>query len=202
MHDQATLRVARVREPWFRERPYFTVAVSVVLFVAIFVIRLLAGDIRDGYSMLYTLPVALLATAFGRKAGFVAGLVAMSLVVVWVVVDDVPMRPMGWISRFLPMLLLGVLLGDASDRLRRGEEERVQLAAAARLHREAIEINDSLVQGMAAAKWSFEAGRTETGLQTLEETIALGHQLVSGLIRDAGLGPETASPPRTHSTSS
>lgn len=201
MHDQATSRPTRVREPWFRERPYFTVAVSIVLFVAIFVIRLLVGDIRDGYSMLYTLPVALLATAFGRRAGTIAGLTAMSLVVVWVVVDDVPMRPMGWVSRFLPMLLLGILLGDAGDRLRRGEEERVQLAAAARLHREAIEINDSLVQGMAAAKWSFEAGRTEAGLQTLEETIALGHQLVSGLIREAGLGPESESMTRASSSS-
>jgi hypothetical protein len=200
MHDQATSQPAGVREPWFRERPYFTVAVSVVLFVAIFVIRLLVGDVWDNYSMLYTLPVALLATAFGRRAGTIAGLVGMLLVVVWVVADDVPMRPVGWVARFLPLLLLGVLLGDASDRLRRGEEERVQLAAAARLHREAIEINDSLVQGMAAAKWSLEAGRTETGLRTLEETIALGHQLVSGLIRDAGLGPEAESTPRLRSS--
>ncbi len=168
---------------------------SVVLYLTILVLRLNVGDIKDGYSMLYTLPVALLATAFGRGAGIVAGLVAVGLIGVWVLVNDVPMSGLGWISRIVPMMLLGTLLGDAADRLRRGEDERVQLAAAARLHREAIEINDSLVQGMSAAKWSFEAGRMETGLATLDQTIMLGHELVSGLIREAGLGLETGRTP-------
>jgi glucose-6-phosphate-specific signal transduction histidine kinase len=188
VHVQSPAQATSVREPWFRSRPEFTIALSVVLFVAIFVLRLLVGDIRDGYSMLYTLPIALLATAFGRRGGTLAGLVGVLLVASWVLVDDVPMRPTGWVSRIVPMMLLGVLVGDATDRFRRSEDERIELAAAARLHQQAIEINDTLVQGMAAAKWSLEAGRTEAGLQTLEETIGLGHQLVSGLIRDAGMG--------------
>jgi glucose-6-phosphate-specific signal transduction histidine kinase len=195
VHVQSSASAPVARGPWFRSRPEFTIALSVILFVAIFTVRLLIGDIRDGYSMLYSLPIALLATAFGRKAGLAAGLTAITLLVIWVLVKDVPMRPTGWISRILPMLLLGLLVGDASDRLRRSEDQRVELAAAARLHREAIEINDTLVQGMAAAKWSLEAGRTETGLHTLDETIGLGHKLVSGLIREAGLGLESGGGP-------
>ena len=197
MHVQlpAAPAAVHVREPWFRERPYVTVAVSGVLFVAIFVVRLLMGDATDGYNMLYTLPVALLATAFGRRAGILAGLLAALLVVAWAVVDHVELSTMGWVSRFLPMLLLGGLLGDAMDRVRRGEAERVHLAAAATLHREAIEINDSLVQGMAAAKWAIEAGRVDAGLATLEETIGEGHRLVSALIREAGIGQQTTSLP-------
>ncbi len=199
MHVQvpAAPTTVRVREPWFRERPYFTVAVSGVLFVAIFIVRLLVGDSTDGYNMLYTLPVALMATAFGRRAGILAGLFAAALVVAWAVVDHVDLSTMGWVSRFLPVLLLGGLLGDAMDRVRRGEAERVQLAAAATLHREAIEINDSLVQGMAAAKWAIEAGRVEAGLATLEETIGEGHRLVSGLIREAGISQRTTGLPAT-----
>jgi hypothetical protein len=165
------------------------VALAVVLFAVVFTLRLLLGDISDGYNMLYTLPIALLATAFGRRAGLLAALVAVALIVVWVVADDVPMTATRWVTRFVPLLLLGLLVGDASDRLRKAEQERLQLAGAARLHREAIEINDSLVQGMAAAKWSIESGRNEVGLATLDQTISMGHALVSGLIRDAGLGP-------------
>lgn len=187
---------------WFRQRPRLALAVIAALFVTVFALRLFAGTPVDAYSMFYVLPVALAATAFGQRGGVASAVLAVALIVAWTLVRDVTLSPTGWATRVVPIVVLGVLLGRATDRARRADDERRRLERAALLHREAIEINDSLVQGMAAAKWSFEAGRTETGLQTLEETIALGHQLVSGLIRDAGLGPETASPPRTHSTSS
>jgi hypothetical protein len=80
------------------------------------------------------------------------------------------------------------VVGDASDRLRRAEEQRQRFEAAALLHREAIEINDSLVQGMAAAKWSLESGQTDLGIQTLETTLNRAQDLVSGLIRRADMG--------------
>jgi hypothetical protein len=88
----------------------------------------------------------------------------------------------------LPLLLLGLLLGHATDRQRQAEVERRRLEIAALLHREAIEVNDSLVQGMAAAKWSLDAGQVEAGGQILSQTIVLGDQMVSGLIRRAGMG--------------
>jgi hypothetical protein len=179
------------RYPWFRQRPIVALAVAGVLYAAVLLLRLLSGDPVDAYSMLYVFPVALVAITFGVRAGLAAGLVAIALTVAWVVVRDVSLTPAGWASRVLPMLLLGLLLGDASERLRRAEIERRQLESAALLHREAIEINDSLVQGMAAARWSLEAGRVEAGLQTLDETIIHAHDLVSGLIRQAGMGDRT-----------
>ena len=57
------------------------------------------------------------------------------------------------------------------------------------LHRQAVEINDSLLQGMAAAKWALEAGRADVGLERLSDAIVSGQQLVSGLIRDSEMGP-------------
>jgi glucose-6-phosphate-specific signal transduction histidine kinase len=188
-------------EPWFRRRPGVTVVVAVVLYAGVLALRLLLGGPQDALSLLYVLPVSLLAMAFGLRGGALAGVVAVLLMAAWVLLDDVEMSWLGWASRIVPMLLLGLLLGDASDRLRRTEAQRREMHAAARLHREAIEINDSLIQGMAAAKWSLEAGRIETGLSTLNATIEQGHQLVSGLIRDAGMGmrdgrlSESAPPP-------
>ena len=75
--------------------------------------------------------------------------------------------------------------GDASDAYSR-------LQAAALLNREAIEVNDTLIQGMAAAKWSIEAGRVETGLQTLDRTMAQAQEMVSDMIRRAGMGGRSA----------
>jgi hypothetical protein len=177
-----------LRQPWFRRRPALALAVATALFVAVLVLRLTDGSSAEPYSMLYALPVALLATAFGLRAGAGAGLLAVGLIALWTVVDDVSLSAAGWASRAVPILLLGVLLGQAADRVRTVEGERRRLERAALLHREAIEINDSLVQGMAAAKWSLEAGQVETALRLLDQTISNGHELVSGLIRRADMG--------------
>lgn len=178
----------RPRPHLFEGRPRLVVAVAGLLFAAVLAIRLFAGDANDAYSMLYVLPIALLATTFGIRAGAAASLLAVALVGVWSAIDEVSLGVTGWVTRVVPLLLLGVLLGESTDRTRRAELERRRLEAAALLHREAIEINDSIVQGMAAAKWSLEAGRIEAGLHTLDQTMSKAHQLVSDLIRRAEMG--------------
>jgi len=151
-------------------------------------VPLFASGPVDAYTVLYVLPVALLSTAFGLRGGVVGGAVALLLTVIWAVARDVSLGSAAWASRLLPLLLLGVLLGEASDRLRRAEAARREAEGAALLHGEAVEINDQLVQGMVAARWAFESGRTEDGMELLEHAIEEGHLLVSGLIRRAGLG--------------
>lgn len=195
----------RPRDPWFSQRPGLALAVIAALFVAVLALRLLAGNAIDAYSMLYVLPVALAASAFGQRGGLTAALLAVALIVAWALVGDVSLGPTGWGSRAVPIVLLGVLLGRATDRARQAETERRRLEQAALLHREAIEINDSLIQGMTAAKWSLESGQTEAGLETLTATVHEGHQLVSGLIRRANMGgstepaPAPATPPASTS---
>ena len=66
---------------------------------------------------------------------------------------------------------------------------------AALLHRQAIEINDSLIQKMTAARWSLEAGQTDIGLQILTTAVSEAQQLVSALIRQADMGERTAPVP-------
>lgn len=188
------------RDPWFRRHPPLALAVAGILFAGVLGLRMLFGSPVDAYSMLYALPIALIATTFGLRAGTVAGLLAVGLTVLWAMTQSVHLAPTGWASRVLPLLLLGVLLGHATDRERRAHVEHRRLEAAALLHREAIEINDSLVQGMAAAKWSFEAGQVETGTRILDRTITDAHDLVSSLIRRADMGARTE-PPHDRSTS-
>ena len=175
--------------PWFRGRPLAAILVSVGLFAAVFALRLLTVNPADVVTTLYTLPIALLAVTFGVRGGLVSGVVGVVLVVGWVVLRDIDISPLGWAANCLPLLLLGALLGQASDRVVDSERERVALERAAERHRDAIEINDTIVQGMSAAKWSLEAGNIDRGLETLSDTLRLAHELVSDLLRIADMGP-------------
>jgi hypothetical protein len=167
------------------------VAVIAALYAAVFCLRLFAGTPVDAYSMLYVLPVALAATAFGLRAGLAAAVLAVALIATWAVVRGVDLSATAWASRILPLLLLGYLLGSAMDRLRQAEADRRRIETAALLHREAIEINDSLIQRMTAAKWMLEAGQTEASLTILNTAVADAQQLVSALIRRAGMADRT-----------
>jgi hypothetical protein len=111
------------------------------------------------------------------------------LLVGWVFLAHLELSPLGWASRLTPLLLLGYLLGDAVARLRRAESARLRLEDAARRHRDAVQLNDSIVQSLSAAKWALEGGDLEGGLQIVTETLHLGNQLVSDLIRSTDLRP-------------
>lgn len=177
--------------PWFRSHWLLTLATAVFLYGAVFALRMSLSEPLNVVSMLYVFPIALLGLARGRRTGLVGGVVAVALVAVWLLVRDVDISVVGWASRVLPLLLMGVLVGDASDRLDRAAGAREAHHVAMERYRDAVEINDTLVQGMSAAKWSIEAGRTESGLRDLSETVELGHRLVSELIRQSGQAPMT-----------
>jgi hypothetical protein len=185
-----TILRAREGEPWFRASPRAGLGVAALLFLAVTVLRFAADDAADATVMLYMLPVALVGLAFGRRAGAVGGALAVVLTVTWVLTVGLELGWIGWAARIVPPLLLGVLIGDASDRLAAADQQRRALEKAAQRHRDAAEVNDTLVQGMAAARWAFEGGRHEVGMRTLEETLAQGHDLVSKLLRDADMGAD------------
>jgi len=53
------------REPWFRQHPTAVLAVAGVLFASVWFVRLFDADAVDASTLLFTLPVALIAVAFG-----------------------------------------------------------------------------------------------------------------------------------------
>ena len=176
--------------PWFSRRPGLALAGVVAMFAGITAARFALGDDATvGITLLYMVPISLAALVWGRVPGLVASGVALVLLVMWVLVSGVDLTPLGWAARVVPILLVGLLLGDASERLQRAEQARLEQVERELLHRQAVEINDSLLQGMAAAKWALEAGRADVGLERLSDAIVSGQQLVSGLIRDSEMGP-------------
>ena len=172
--------------PWFWLRPALAVTVSALLFVGIIVLRWSVGDADDAISMLYVLPVALLALSFGLRAGLGAGAFAVGLLVLWVTTAGESLSVFGWLSRAVPPLLLGLLVGAATDRIRDAARTERHAAEVALLQREAAEINDHVLQQMAAAKWLLEAGLTEDGVDLLADTMETAQQLVARM-----LGPDS-----------
>ena len=57
--------------------------------------------------------------------------------------------------------------------------------------RQALEIHDNVVQGLALAKLSFELGDDATGRAALEETLEAARRLVSDLLGDEDEGAPT-----------
>lgn len=178
--------------PWFRSRPRQTLLVAGALFVLVFALRLSLAGTELAVSLLFVLPISLMALARGVRAGLASGVLAALLLVVWVWTAGLELSVLAWATRLVPLILTGFLLGDASDRLNRSEARRVALELAAERHSQAAEINDTLVQGMSSAKWSLESGDVDGGIRTLRETIGMGQQLVSELLRETapltGLG--------------
>ena len=181
--------------PWFWLRPALAMAVSALLFVGIVVLRWSVGDADDAISMLYVLPVALLALSFGLRAGLGAGAFAVGLLVLWVTTAGESLSVFGWLSRAVPTLLLGLLVGAATDRIRDAARVERHAAEVALLQREAAEINDRVLQQMAAAKWMLEAGRNDDGVDLLASTMDDAQRLVARMLgSDSILSPRPRPP--------
>ena len=64
----------------------------------------------------------------------------------------------------------------------RAEESAVRLHDRARCQREAIQLNDTIVQGLVAAKYAAELGDTDRVAATVQRTLEVAKQLVAGLM--------------------
>jgi signal transduction histidine kinase len=168
--------------PWFHRHPRLAVGAATALFGAVALLRFATGDERDATLLLLVLPIALVALAFGLRAGASAAVASVGLLVAWVVTADVTLSALGWVSRVVPLLLLGILIGHASDSQRRSSAVAARLVLVEERQREAAEINDTIVQNLTVAKWNVESGNLDAGVEALEEVIGASQALVVDLL--------------------
>jgi hypothetical protein len=168
--------------PWFRRHPRLAVAAALALITGITVLRFSIGDETDATALLYALPISLIALAFGLRAGTATAVVCLLLLVSWVVVAGATIGPLGWASRITPLLFLGILIGRASDVQRDADAVAIRLTVSEVRRRDAAEINDIVVQHLAAAKWRLEQGAVDEALVVLEEAMEAGQGLVCDLL--------------------
>lgn len=182
--------VDRRREPWFRWHPFLACLIAAVLYAGLFLLGWSGVSRRDPVTVLYVLPVALLAVSFGRRVGIVAAVAGATLTVTWALMAGVSLSTLGWLARLTPILLVGVLLGDAAERARTGSDAELELFATRLRQREAAEINDSILQHLTVAKWALEGGDHERAAELLAETMMTGQRLVNDLLAASagGLG--------------
>lgn len=174
--------------PWFRRQPSLAALVIVVLFAAVTLLRMTVGDERDATTMLYALPVSLAGMSFGRRGGTVAAVAAAVLLWAWVAADpDVTLSALGWASRIVPMVLLGLLVGAAADAVEEATDTRLALAVAESRRRDAAEVNDAIIQRLTVAKWRLEAGATDAAAELLGEAMGEAQALVAELLEGSDL---------------
>src|SRR6185312_963187 len=97
-------------------------ATVLLLYASIFVLRLLIEGPEQPASLLYTLPIALVAIEYGARAGLLAGGVALALFALYAGIENADISGFGWAARALVFMLIGGLLGRLSDRLRFAHE--------------------------------------------------------------------------------
>lgn len=78
---------------------------------------------------------------------------------------------------------LGLLTNLALQRLEKVELEREVADLHAR-RRQALEINDNVVQGLAVAHYAFELGQEEKGRQAVSEALAAARRIIGDLVKD------------------
>jgi PAS domain S-box-containing protein len=99
-----------------------------VLFAVVLVLKLVVTEPGWGFPLLYDIPVALVALAYGWRGGLVAAVVGMILFAVGDAAGDIHSNVAGYVSRGLSFFVLAGLLGLYADRLREADAVARRLA--------------------------------------------------------------------------
>ncbi len=127
-HDPADADAARIAAAldtlparrWVERRRVVLLAAA-LLFLAVFAVRMAAGDAIDGTSLLYVVPISLVALELGLAGGVGAAVLALVLLAVWAIGRDVELTAMGVLSRAVAFAAVGLIAGRFSDRMREGQ---------------------------------------------------------------------------------
>ena len=171
--------------PWFGVHPAAAVAVAAGLFAIVFGLGVALASDQESVMALFVLPIALIGFTFGKRRGLIAGCVALGLTAAWAATGGGNRSTVDWVSTALALVLIGALIGQASDRAATAHALQLRLERAEMRQREAADVNDTILQRVAVAKWMFEADRPARGLEVLNETVDYAGSLVSGLLAES-----------------
>ena len=168
-------------DPRFRR-----LAIAGVLFVAIVAARVLATDPSDGWLFLLIVPIAIVAIEYAFVGGALMATLASLAVVVLKLSDAMTYSTLGIIVRIAAFYFAGAGVGYLSAERRRREGEIGELERRARTHREALELNDDVIQGLAVAKMALEMGDADKARTTLEATLKRAQEIASERLTHEG----------------
>ena len=106
-----------------------TLVIAVILFAAVFALRMTTDAAGTGVGFLYVVPIVMLAVEFGRRVALAAAGVAMVLFAIWAnTLSPEHVDAVGYLSRATVFALVGWVTGLMADRLR-GVTERAEASA-------------------------------------------------------------------------
>ena len=161
-------------EPWEDRR---ALLVAVVLFAAITVLRVIVESPREAITVLYVIPVALVAVQYGLVAGLVAALVAFAAFAIWDQASDAGVTAIGYLSRGGAFVGVGAVVGLLSERLRRAERRVARLA-------DAEDFSSSVVQELTVAHLALERGETAEAREAVARTLRTAVAMVGDHLPD------------------
>ena len=176
--------------PWYGEHPRSAAMLAILLFVLVTAGHFLVDGAGEAVDILYCLPVALLAVTFGLRGGVAGACLGIGLFAVAETIDGTgDIDATGWLTRSAGLLLLGLLLGRATDQIAASQrmavaarEERRAVQETSRRQAEALEISDSILQHLAVAKWMVEQGKDEDAIAILSSTLEKGQRMVAEML--------------------
>jgi PAS domain S-box-containing protein len=100
-------------------------AVAALLFAGVFVLRLEVTEPTHAVTVLYALPIALVAVELGMGWGLAAAAVSLTMFALWDVAwaEDVDRGALDYVARGAAFFVLGGVVGALADRLRRVSDE-------------------------------------------------------------------------------
>lgn len=102
-----------------------------------------------------------------------------------VIVEATPYTPFFGEDDIALVGALGAFASLALQRLEAGEMRR-HLEVAELRRRQALEINDNVVQGLAVAKYAYETGNQAKAAAAVESTLAAARRIISDLVEEIG----------------
>jgi len=156
-------------------------AAAVAAFVVVFVVALVVDDPAQAITVLYVVPIALVALSAGVRGGVIAACIATALLGIWVLAQDVDLKMAGWASRVIAFFMIGLLVGryEELDRVvaRRSADERA-----------AAEVQDGVVQSLVVASYELRRGEVAAGQEAVDAALASAKQMISSRLGDVQPG--------------
>jgi hypothetical protein len=166
--------------------PRAVAGAAALLLVLFFVIEVVTGSVREPATIAYAVPVALAGIALGARAGMAAAVAGAGLYWLGAYIDGETLSAAHLSYRLGALLFLGGVVGVLASRLAEAEH-------AAQLQQElrsrAVDLNDTVVQGLALSRYQIEGGDSTAAADTVETTLARAQQLVADLMGDVELEP-------------
>jgi PAS domain S-box-containing protein len=117
------------RRSWRQSERIMPILATVPLFAGIFALALAVEEPGDAVSVLYAIPIAVIAIERGPLAGLVAAGIALGLFATDMAISDEDVSALGFVSRGVGFGVLGGLLGHYATSLRAANREVMEREA-------------------------------------------------------------------------